>query len=97
MSTTSNRKPDEKQTKRIQKNRDLIRCRIKLTWDPDASVWIATSKDVQGLVLESGSFDGLIERVRYAVPELLQLNQKKAHVIDYTFVSKRNDTVAVYV
>ena len=52
----------------------VIKCKIKFAWDSDASVWIATSDDVKGLVLESGSFDGLIERVRYAVPELLALN-----------------------
>ena len=47
---------------------------IKLTWDPEARVWIAESDDVPGLVLESGSFDALIERVRFTVPELLELN-----------------------
>ena len=48
---------------------------IKMDWDDEASVWVATSPDVPGLVLESGSFDDLFERVRYAVPELIQLNQ----------------------
>ena len=48
--------------------------RIDLLWDPDACVWVATSVDVPGLVLESGSYDALIERVRYAIPELLELN-----------------------
>ena len=48
--------------------------RIKLVWDRDAAVWVATSQDVPGLVLESGSFDALLERVRYAVPELIELN-----------------------
>lgn len=47
---------------------------INLTWDNEANVWIAQSDDVPGLVLESGSFDALIERVRFAIPELLQLN-----------------------
>lgn len=47
---------------------------INLTWDNDADVWIATSEDIPGLVLESGSFDALLERVRFAVPELLALN-----------------------
>jgi ClpP class serine protease len=47
---------------------------IDFQWDAEAQVWIATSADVPGLVLESGSFDALIERVRYAVPELLELN-----------------------
>ena len=71
-------------------------CRIVFTWDNEASVWIATSKDVPGLVLESGSFDALIERVRYAVPELLELNSKRNSIIDLTFVSERHDQVAVY-
>ncbi len=49
--------------------------KIQLFWDNEASVWVATCTDVTGLVLESGSFDVLIERVRYAVPELLELNK----------------------
>ena len=51
---------------------------IKMTWDPEAAVWIAESDDVPGLVLESGSFDALVERVRFAVPELLELNTAAA-------------------
>lgn len=51
-----------------------MRYKIKFVWDNDAAVWIATSDDVPGLVLESDSFDALVERVRYAVPELIELN-----------------------
>ena len=47
---------------------------IKFIWDSEASVWIATSDDIPGLVLESGSFDALVERVRFAAPEMLALN-----------------------
>jgi hypothetical protein len=32
---------------------------------------MATSTDVPGLALESGSVDALIERVKFAVPDLL--------------------------
>ncbi|MBF1284352.1 MAG: DUF1902 domain-containing protein, partial [Oribacterium parvum] len=42
---------------------------VNLLWDPDASVWVATSDDIKGLVLESGSLDVLIERVRMTVPD----------------------------
>lgn len=47
---------------------------VNFTWDNEASVWISTSDDIPGLVLESGSFDALLERTRLAVPELLALN-----------------------
>ncbi len=47
---------------------------ITFTWDNEASVWIATSDDIPGLVLESGSFNTLPERTRLAVPELLEQN-----------------------
>ena len=49
---------------------------VNLTWDPEAAVWFATSTDIIGLALESGSADALIERVRFAVPELLDLNHQ---------------------
>jgi hypothetical protein len=47
---------------------------IRLIWDDEADVWIATSDDIPGLVLESGSFDALLERIRFAAPELIALN-----------------------
>lgn len=54
------------------------------TWDEEANVWVATSPDVMGLVLESESLDTLMQRVKDAVPELLKLNsQKPANVISY--------------
>jgi len=52
---------------------------VLLTWDDEASVWVAENDDIP-ITLESDSLDKLIERVRIAVPELLELNQniKKA-------------------
>ena len=47
---------------------------INFLWDAEVAVWVATSEDIPGLALESGSYDALIERVRFAVPELLELN-----------------------
>lgn len=68
---------------------------IKMTWDADTQVWIAESDDVPGLVLESGSFDALLERVRFAVPELLQLNSKPDSPLRLNFVSERHEQVAI--
>ena len=64
---------------------------IKLEWDSEASVWIATSDDVPGLVLESGSFDVLVERVRYAVPELLELGGTTRSDVPLYFMSERHE------
>ena len=60
--------------------------RVKITWDEEASVWIATSGDLSGLILESGSVDALMERVKTAVPELLEINgsREKDILIDFS-------------
>ncbi len=68
---------------------------INLTWDPDAAVWIAESDDVPGLVLESGSFDALIERVRFTVPELLELNGTASAPVQLRMVSERCERLAM--
>ena len=47
---------------------------VNVEWDNEAKVWIATSEDIPGLVLESGYFDALIERVQVAAQELIALN-----------------------
>lgn len=68
---------------------------IKVLWDQDACVWVAESEDVPGLVLESGSFDALIERLRYTVPEMLELNGSEKGPLQLTVVSERLEQVAI--
>ena len=68
---------------------------IKFTWDPEVAVWIAESDDVPGLVLESGSFDALVERVRIAVPELLELNGRGSSPLQLRMVSERRERIAM--
>jgi hypothetical protein len=69
---------------------------INLSWDNEASVWIATSEDIPGLVLESGSLDALIERVRFAAPELLALNNKsECRTFSICFRSERHEQVTL--
>lgn len=70
--------------------------RIKFLWDSDAKVWIATSHDVPGLILESDSFDVLLERVRLAIPELLEMNDKKQPEYNLIFEAERTDKVLAY-
>ena len=67
---------------------------ITFTWDSESSVWIATSDDIPGLVLESGSFDALLERTRCAVPELLKLNRDELRPFSLVFKSERRERMA---
>lgn len=67
--------------------------KVNLNWDNDAAVWVATSDNVPGLVLESGSYDALIEKVKIAIPELIELNGNDK-IKSISFVSNRLDKVA---
>ena len=67
---------------------------VNFTWDDEAHVWIAQSDDIPGLVLEGGSLDALIERVRFAAPELIELNKTPAVNSLYFKVERREKILA---
>ena len=54
---------------------DMTEYIITFTFDEESAVWYALNDDIP-LALESDSFDVLIERVKLAVPEILELNGK---------------------
>jgi len=47
---------------------------VRAEWDEEASVWVATSDDVPGLVTEEATMEGLIEKLKVIIPELLEAN-----------------------
>ena len=58
-----------------------MKIRVIINWDDEAAVWVAIC-DAIGLAMESASYDALLERIKIAIPELLELNNyKKADVI----------------
>jgi len=67
---------------------------IAFLWDDEASVWIAESEDLPGLILESESFDTLVEKVKKAVPELLELSGSKNRQIKLHLKAERLAVVA---
>lgn len=48
--------------------------KIVAEWDSEAEVWVAHSPDVPGLATGSDTIEGLLEKLRVVVPELLQEN-----------------------
>ena len=47
---------------------------VQAMWDEEAKVWVATSKDVPGLVAESESMDKLVPKLKIMIPEMLDAN-----------------------
>ena len=74
---------------------DMKTCIIKMIWDDGA--WCAESNDELGIVLESSSFDTLVERVRIAVPEMLELNCDYIGEVRIIFETERIDTLKAVV
>lgn len=53
---------------------------VRAIWDDEASVWVATSEDVPGLVVEAESTDQLESALKELIPQLLVENH--AHHTD---------------
>ena len=49
---------------------------VSAFWDEEASVWVAQSDQVPGLVTEADTVEELLEKLETLVPELLVLNGK---------------------
>ena len=47
---------------------------VRAEWDEKALVWVATSDDVPGLATEGDSLEGLVEKLKVMIPELLDVN-----------------------
>jgi predicted RNase H-like HicB family nuclease len=67
---------------------------VLLTWDDEARVWVAESSDIPGLILESGSLDALMERVKIAAPELLEISGHVHTNVHLLFKMERQAVVA---
>ena len=66
---------------------------ITIAFDEEAAVWYAINDDIP-IALESDSLDLLINRVKLAVPELLELNGKNHRKIVLHFSMKQEAVLA---
>jgi predicted RNase H-like HicB family nuclease len=80
--------------KKITYNINMPEYTIIFFWDDEASVWIAESQEIPGLILESDSFDTLVERVKKAIPELLELSGIHYTQVKLHFKAERQAVVA---
>lgn len=47
---------------------------VHAEWDEEGEVWVASSDDVPGLATEGSTIEGLIEKLKVMIPELLEAN-----------------------
>jgi Domain of unknown function (DUF1902) len=46
---------------------------VDARWDNEAGVWIATGKDVDGLMVEANTWSAMIEEIELVAPDLLEV------------------------
>lgn len=54
--------------------RETQKITVRADWDSEASVWVAISDDIPGLVLEAPSMDLLVPEIETVIPALLEAN-----------------------
>lgn len=63
---------------------------IQARWDGEASVWVATSSDVPGLVVEADTWPGMIEEVRLILPDLMDVSGCGGQDLSLTFKAEEH-------
>ncbi len=63
---------------------------IDARWDGEASVWIATSDEVPGLVVEADTWPSMIDEVRLVLPDLLELSGQGHEKLSLTFKAEEH-------
>ena len=70
----------------------MKKCTVKLIWDD--GIWYSEAVDEEfGLTLESGSFDALVERVKIAVQDILEVDFKYTGDIQFVFQAERIESM----
>jgi hypothetical protein len=63
---------------------------IQARWDTEASVWLAASEDVPGLVVEADTWPAMINEVQLVLPELLEVSGQGAEKLSLTFKAEQH-------
>jgi hypothetical protein len=72
-------------------NRSIL---IDARWDDEAAVWIATSEEVPGLVVEAEAWPTMIDEVRLVLPDLLELSGDDREAVSLTFKAEERLNLA---
>ena len=63
---------------------------VHAEWDEAARVWVVTSDDVPGLATEEETLEGLVEKLKVMIPELLVANgAKEEEEVPFELLTRR--------
>ena len=71
-----------------------MKCVVTLIWSSESDSWYTESDDIPGLSMGADTFDNLVQRVRTAAAELLELNLGYKGAIELHFEAKRVELLA---
>jgi hypothetical protein len=63
---------------------------IQAQWDTEAGVWLATSEDVPGLVVEADTWPAMISEVQLVLPDLLDASGQRGDKLSLTFKAEEH-------
>lgn len=66
---------------------------IRIAWDEDVNVWYVEDSDIPGLATESETLEGLKQRVRDILPDLLDGAEDVPDELDIEFISHSHEKV----
>ena len=67
---------------------------IQARWDGEASVWLAISDDVPGLVVEAETWPAMIDEVQLVLPELPDVSGQGGKRLSVTFKAEEHRDLA---
>jgi DNA-binding NarL/FixJ family response regulator len=80
---------------RKEQDMDARKVTINLVWDDESATWYTISEDIPGLLLGSISVEVLVERVKEALPEMMELSFDYTGPVELCFEMMRTEYLAV--
>jgi hypothetical protein len=66
---------------------------VRSAWDEEAKVWYVEESDIPGLATESPTLEGLKQRVRDILPDLLEETANVPDELDIEFIAYSHEKV----
>lgn len=67
---------------------------VRAAWDDEAGVWYVEESDIAGLSTESETLEGLRQRIRDIIPDLLEDAEDRPATIELDIIAHTHERVS---